>query len=393
MMILLLAYFFVVVLTTTGDIQEMKLILIEDEDAKCLDGSHPGYYISYGSGSGVNKWFIFHEGGGWCNSLDDCLFRSTTMFGSTINRVKSFVPYDKFSENPDKNMLMHNWNKIWIVYCDGGSFSGNRIVEHKNKTLYFKGQSILRAIKNSLPLKNATDVVISGCSAGGLSTYLNLDLWAHDLSAKVVGLPMDGFFLNLINDSIITDYTFYNNMVWIYENMNTAVKNVNLMFPENMIIKTPLFVLNSQYDEYDVQQVSNINAFGRLFLEKVKKLNSTLVENGVKINGFIDSCLRHCFGGPEINSINYTYAFYLFYHSLPMPKVASVNPSVDVPSSSSDTSPSTDVPQPYGFVIQNKPYPCWECCGSPIGFLGFLAILIGLMFIGMTALAAIVMTA
>lgn len=379
MMTLLLTYFFVILSTTNtqfSGVQEMKLILVEDEDAKCLDGSQPGYYISYGTE--VNKWFIFHEGGGWCNSLDDCLFRSTTIFGSTTNRVKSFVPYDKFSENPDKNMLMYNWNKIWIVYCDGGSFSGDRIVEHKNKTLYFKGRPILRAIKNSLPLKNATDVVISGCSAGGLSTYLNLDWWAHDLSAKVVGLPMDGFFLNLINDSIITDYTFYSTMLWIYENMNISVADFSRMFPENMIIKTPLFVLNSQYDEYDTRQVSNINAFGKLFLKKLKKFNSTIVENGGKINGFIDSCLRHCFGDPVINGINYTYTFYLFYHSLQVEK-----PTNEVP-------PSKDVP--YGFVIQNKPYPCWECCGSPMGVLGFLAILIGFMFVGMTILAVIMTT-
>ncbi len=46
-------------------------------------------------------------------------------------------------------------------------------------------------------MSKATDVVISGCSAGGLATYLHVDLW-HSLfpsSTKVVGMPDSGFFL------------------------------------------------------------------------------------------------------------------------------------------------------------------------------------------------------
>ena len=46
-------------------------------------------------------------------------------------------------------------------------------------------------------LKLATDVVVSGCSAGGLATYLHVDDWASmfSKSVKVVGMPDSGFFL------------------------------------------------------------------------------------------------------------------------------------------------------------------------------------------------------
>ena len=34
-------------------------------------------------GSGANKWYVHHQGGGWCESLDDCLGRSKTGLGSS----------------------------------------------------------------------------------------------------------------------------------------------------------------------------------------------------------------------------------------------------------------------------------------------------------------------
>ena len=44
----------------------------------------PGlYYFSPGSGDGINKFFIFHQGGGWCASDTSCLERSKGTLGST----------------------------------------------------------------------------------------------------------------------------------------------------------------------------------------------------------------------------------------------------------------------------------------------------------------------
>jgi hypothetical protein len=47
-------------------------------------------------------------------------------------------------------------------------------------------------------LNHATDVVVSGCSAGGLATYLHADKWAQNLpiTAHVVAMPDSGFFLD-----------------------------------------------------------------------------------------------------------------------------------------------------------------------------------------------------
>ena len=64
----------------------------------------------------------------------------------------------------------------FLRYCDGGSFSGSNATstEVKGQTLWFRGKHVLKAMATDLltnrDLKSSTDVVISGCSAGGLAT-------------------------------------------------------------------------------------------------------------------------------------------------------------------------------------------------------------------------------
>eukprot|EP01052_Picozoa_sp_SAG31_P011483 SAG31_NODE_651_length_13184_cov_4.999541_4_plen_205_part_00 len=87
-------------------------------------------------------------------------------------------------------------------YCDGASFSGDNetTVEYKGATLHWRGARIRKAIVASLMtkgLKDATDLMVSGCSAGGLATYLHTDQWCDAVpDAKCAGLPDSGFFLD-----------------------------------------------------------------------------------------------------------------------------------------------------------------------------------------------------
>lgn len=108
---------------------------------------------------------------------------------------------------------MYNWNKIFIGYCDGGSFSGRKkdpYVFSKNgvkRNLYFKGHFILNAVYDMFlsdhNMNRASDVVISGSSAGGLAVILNLDFLANKIKARssaspvVVGVSDGGFFMDL----------------------------------------------------------------------------------------------------------------------------------------------------------------------------------------------------
>ena len=106
------------------------LVKLEDAatatGARCLDGSPAAYYIRKGTGSGANKWYIHHEGGGWCESLDDCLGRSQGKLGSSMgDGPTNAMGGGYFSPLPSENPMMYSWNAVFLRYCDGGSFSGN----------------------------------------------------------------------------------------------------------------------------------------------------------------------------------------------------------------------------------------------------------------------------
>ena len=106
----------------------------------CLDGSAPGYYIREGNGEGASKWILHLEGGGWCASERDCLDRSKTDGGSSTfwpptQEFGGFLS-DDAAVNPD----FYNWTMVYLGYCDGMSFAGDRInaVEVLNSKIFMR---------------------------------------------------------------------------------------------------------------------------------------------------------------------------------------------------------------------------------------------------------------
>ena len=68
---------------------------------------------------------------------------------------------------------------------------------HNGITLHFKGFPILKAVLDSLMAKGlnkADEVILTGCSAGGLATYLHADYIASVIpqSAKYHAIPDAG---------------------------------------------------------------------------------------------------------------------------------------------------------------------------------------------------------
>ncbi|KAH0645271.1 hypothetical protein KY284_033155 [Solanum tuberosum] len=57
------------------------------QGAVCLDGSPPAYHLDRGHGSGVSSWIIYLDGGGWCDSIPDCLDHSTKPLGSIQSHI------------------------------------------------------------------------------------------------------------------------------------------------------------------------------------------------------------------------------------------------------------------------------------------------------------------
>jgi hypothetical protein len=94
------------------------------------------------------------------------------------------------SQDCNLNPQFCTWSFVYMKYCDGDSFSGARegTVTFNGKALSFRGHYVLEAVFDSLaanvmqapsPWASATDVVLSGCSAGGLSTFLHTQ-FVHD---------------------------------------------------------------------------------------------------------------------------------------------------------------------------------------------------------------------
>lgn len=131
-----------------------------------------------------------------------------------------------FSADKELNPLMWNWNKVYVPYCDGGYFAGQRrepipvvvtsedragtVKKKIQKNMYHRGRWITEALLDSLlgghnekhghaKMSDATDVVVGGCSSGAISTYLRADFLHGYISrgapqAFVALLPDSGFY-------------------------------------------------------------------------------------------------------------------------------------------------------------------------------------------------------
>jgi hypothetical protein len=146
----------------------------------CLDGSPGGYYFRKGLNEGATKWIFYLEGGGWCYDEGLCVERSNTSLGSSKFWGKTASFGGLLSSHPQTNPNFYNWNLAYLKYCDGASFAGNvsSPVTYNGTTVYFRGLRILMAIFEDVlgrGLKSATEVIITGCSAGGLATFAHID--------------------------------------------------------------------------------------------------------------------------------------------------------------------------------------------------------------------------
>ncbi|CAN1236450.1 Pectin acetylesterase 3 [Linum grandiflorum] len=313
----------------------VPLTLIQGADSKgavCLDGTLPGYHIHRGSGIGANSWLIQLEGGGWCNSVRNCIYRKTTRRGSS-KYMEKVIPFtgilsEKAEENPD----FFNWNRIKLRYCDGASFNGDSQNEVALiSLLYFRGQriwSVAMETLMSLGMKSADQALLSGCSAGGLASILHCDEFSamFTQSTRVKCLSDAGMFLNAHQPS---GSHFCNALLQPFEwllsfcpesNMD-SINIVNLsqcFFPQNLVdsIQTPMFLLNAAYDAWQIQaslappsadpnglwdgckknhaqcnstQINFFQDFRNQMLNAVKGFSNSQ-RNGL----FINSCFAHC---------------------------------------------------------------------------------------------------
>ena len=122
---------------------------------------------------------------------------------------KAFGPLSSSAAvNPDFFQAHH----VHVKYCDGASFSGDTTLHHllpgtssRPRLLHFRGRRILDEVIRTLIKAHGlgavagTEVLLTGCSAGGLATILAADRVLALLPSTVTkfkAAPGSGFFLD-----------------------------------------------------------------------------------------------------------------------------------------------------------------------------------------------------
>ncbi|CAL4946203.1 unnamed protein product [Urochloa decumbens] len=307
----------------------------QEKGAVCLDGTPPAYYLQKGFGSGSQSWIVFLEGGGWCssksNTADTCSQRKMTATGSS----KSVEPasFDGiFSDQQPQNPDFYNWNKVFVHYCDGASFSGDAEGEAEDGTkLYFRGLRIWEAVIAELMEKGmdtAKQALLAGCSAGGLSTLLHCDnfraRFPQEVSVKC--LADGGFFLDAEDlsgerfmRSVFNGVVQLQNVCEVLPEECLEEKDpTDCFFPAELIksICTPTFIVNSEYDYWQIQNVvapvgsypgdtwlhcrDNIRSCSSQQIDVLHGFRQKLIHELKAAKDkedwglFIDSCFTHC---------------------------------------------------------------------------------------------------
>jgi O-palmitoleoyl-L-serine hydrolase len=136
------------------------------------------------------------QGGAWCYDQASCTYRMQSSPDLTSSIGYSATSNDHgsglFSTNSTLNAAWYNANVAYIMYCSSDSWSGNTSTTLSGTPWTFQGRRIIESVfltlARSYGLKSASDVLFSGCSAGGQGVVVNVDYVASIL--KRLGLRM-----------------------------------------------------------------------------------------------------------------------------------------------------------------------------------------------------------
>ncbi|XP_057799758.1 pectin acetylesterase 8-like [Salvia miltiorrhiza] len=245
----------------------------------CIDGSPDGYYLVPGSGDGAQNWLIYINGGGWCENITTCRdrfdeyngnsrisFSNITNSNGTLSKSQDFTGI--LSENEAINPDFYNWNRIYVTYCDQASFLGDTVVDDgQGPIVQFRGSRNFDALVEELlamGIGAGENVILSGRSAGGLATILHCDGFRARLPnvGRVKCLSDAGFFIRAENvanadyrDQFFASTILLHNISSLLPEKCTKTRDASLcLYPEYLVgdIQTPLFILNSAFDYFQV---------------------------------------------------------------------------------------------------------------------------------------------
>ena len=174
------------------------------KSAVCNDGSNAIYFIERTASS---KWVIFLESGGACFDYYSCterIHKQPYLTGSKL--YPSFVYGEDILSSNEANNFAYDFNKVLIPYCSSDLWLGNSTVTmagNNNKLeISFKGYQIFSSVLKDLDLlglKNSSEILLAGSSAGGIGVINQADFINRNYQAKVSVLADSSWFINYNN--------------------------------------------------------------------------------------------------------------------------------------------------------------------------------------------------
>ena len=174
--------------------------------ARCLSGSpYAFYYVPALNATNNTRWTVYLQGGGYCLDEASCWSRAHQALGNSSD-------FPRTSECICMNGAVGydgSCHCLYLPYCDGASFAGFRAKpwpvnasSPAGDKVYFRGlanlDDTLDYAFEHLGLGAATEVVLTGASAGGVATFLHMDRVAERMgpAVRTVAAPVVGLFLD-----------------------------------------------------------------------------------------------------------------------------------------------------------------------------------------------------
>ena len=244
------------------DLYRMVVDTARYPNAICNDGSPAVFYIRrYSIPDNRNKWHIQLQGGGACGSGQSCAERwcsANTNFG--MDKMTSSLSKPSIRAtgilSPNSESQFATWNHVLIYYCSSDSWTGRahgvdleatQDSGSVNYMIYFQGADVVDSVFDILSnptgrirpvrrepgsvvprmpdLDDATDVLISGSSAGGGGVKNNGDRLAALLRTNNVHCAEGDCPLDV---RLLLDSTFFP----AYENIDYASSVFCMSDPE-----------------------------------------------------------------------------------------------------------------------------------------------------------------
>jgi hypothetical protein len=204
---------------TSTTLNAPQLVVLNTQkypNALCNDGSAAAYVLRPGTGIASTRWIFSLQGGGECYDQATCSNRSATMptLVSTLpyqaNPSSAFGQAGILSSNISTDPDFYDASMVQVLYCSSDDWSGAKASTSAYNpsdptTWNFEGHAIVKDVLADLNashgLSSATEILLTGQSAGGLGVFDNVNTIASLIPSTVrLTAYSDAAFGNVIDN-------------------------------------------------------------------------------------------------------------------------------------------------------------------------------------------------